>query len=112
VADFEKAAEAGSVIVSGSQAHQPQAMEFDNNSFLHYGLGNLFFDQYNEGFPERQAFIDRHVFYNGHYINTELLTIMFVDQARPRPMTPSERQDLLTTIFSGQQLEIRRIIIF
>jgi Bacterial capsule synthesis protein PGA_cap len=106
VADFEKAAEAGAVIVSGSQAHQPQAMEFDNNSFLHYGLGNLFFDQYNEGFPNRQAFIDRHVFYNGHYINTELLTIMFVDQARSRPMTPSERQDLLTTIFKASNWNI------
>jgi hypothetical protein len=106
VADFDKAAEAGSVIVSGSQAHQPQAMEFDNNSFLHFGLGNLFFDQYNEGFPERQAFIDRHVFYNGHYINTELLTIMFVDQARPRPMTPSERQGLLTTIFQASNWKL------
>jgi len=106
VADFEKAADAGAVIVSGSQAHQPQAMEFDNNSFLHYGLGNLFFDQYNEGFPTRQAFIDRHVFYNGHYINTELLTIMFVDQARSRPMTLSERQDLLTTIFKASNWKL------
>ena len=106
VADFEKAAQAGSVIVSGSQAHQPQAMEFDNNAFLHFGLGNLFFDQYNEGFPTRQAFIDRHVFYNGHYINTELLTIMFVDQARPRPMTPAERQDLLTTIFQASNWKL------
>jgi len=106
VADFEKAAQAGAVIVSGSQGHQPQAMEFDNNSFLHYGLGNLFFDQYDEGLPTRQAFMDRHVFYNGHYINTELLTNMFVDQARSRPMTPAERQDLLTTIFKASNWKL------
>jgi hypothetical protein len=99
--DFRAAAAAGAVIVSGSQAHQPQGMEFSNGSFLHYGLGNLFFDQYNEGFATRQAFIDRHVFYNGRYINTELLTIMFVDLARPRPMTTAERRQLLDTIFQA-----------
>jgi poly-gamma-glutamate capsule biosynthesis protein CapA/YwtB (metallophosphatase superfamily) len=36
------------VIVSGSQAHQPHGFEFYNGSLIHYGLGNLFFDQYNE----------------------------------------------------------------
>jgi len=42
VTDFHRAADDGAVIISGSQAHQPQAMEFYKNSFLHYGLGNLF----------------------------------------------------------------------
>ena len=98
-ADFERVADAGAVIVSGSQAHQPHGMEFRNGSFLHYGLGNLFFDQFKEGFPERQAFIDRHVFYKGKYINTELLSMMFTDLAHPRPMTDAERQDLLNTVF-------------
>jgi hypothetical protein len=68
---------------------------------LHYGLGNLFFDQYFEGIPLRQAFIDRHVFYNGQYLSTELLTIQFVDLAQPRPMTPDERNDLLSIIFDA-----------
>jgi hypothetical protein len=99
--DFEAAADAGATIVSGSQAHQPQALEFRNGSLVHYGLGNLFFDQFYEGLANRQAFIDRHVFYNGKYINTELLTMMFVDLARPRPMTSDERKDLLTTIFKA-----------
>ncbi len=105
-ADFKRVADAGAIIVSGSQAHQPHAMTFQpepdqTNVFLHYGLGNLFFDQMDEGYPTRQAFIDRHVFYNGHYINTELLTILFVDYARARPMTAEERQDLLTTVFKA-----------
>lgn len=103
--DFERMAKAGAVIVSGSQAHQPHAMEFVNGAFLHYGLGNLFFDQYFEGYPTRQAFIDRHVFYDGRYINTELLTILFIDLARPRPMTAEERQELLQTVFKASGWE-------
>ena len=75
--------DAGADIVQGSQAHQPQNFEFYENGFIHYGTGNLFFDQYN--FPGcDRAFIDRHVIYNGKYINTELITIKFVDYARSR----------------------------
>lgn len=101
VEDFHRAADAGAVIVSGSQAHQPHAFEFYKTATLHYGLGNLFFDQYYEGFPQRQAFIDRHVFYDGRYISTELFTIMFVDYARSRFMNEEERIDLLQTIFAA-----------
>jgi hypothetical protein len=99
IEDFRHAADDGAVIISGSQAHQPQAMEFYKDSFIHYGLGNLFFDQYYETPETRKAFIDRHVFYNGKYISTELITIMFVDNAQSRLMTPEERADLLTTVF-------------
>lgn len=99
--DFRAAADAGAVIVSGSQAHQPQAMEFKDQAFIHYGLGNLFFDQTNQGDAPRTAFIDRHIFYEGRYISTELLTIYFVDYALSRFMTPPERQDLLQTIFKA-----------
>jgi poly-gamma-glutamate synthesis protein (capsule biosynthesis protein) len=97
--DFREAARAGAVIVSGSQAHQPQALEFVGDTLVHYGLGNLFFDQYDVSEACRQAFIDRHVFYNGRYISTELLPILFVDYARPRPMTPEEAGDLLRSVF-------------
>lgn len=99
--DFHSAADAGAVIVSGSQAHQPHALEFYKSSFLHYGLGNLFFDQYKEGFSQRQAFIDRHVFYDGQYISTELIPIMFIDLARPRLMTEEERKNLLNIVFTA-----------
>jgi hypothetical protein len=98
-AHFRQAADAGAQIVSGSQGHRPKAIEFYKGAFLHYGLGNLFFDQYDEGLPNREAFIDRYVFYNGKYISTQLLTTMFTDLAHPRWMTAGERQDLLTTIF-------------
>lgn len=99
--DFRALAEAGAVVVSGSQAHQPQAMEFLGNNFIHYGLGNLFFDQYDVSPATRQGFIDRHIFYDGRYIGTELLTIQFVDYARPRPMTAEERRELLMKVFKA-----------
>ena len=98
--DFHSVADAGAVIVSGSQAHQPHALEFYKSSFLHYGLGNLFFDQYKEGFSQRQAFIDRHVFHEGEHISTELIPIMFIDLARPRLMTEEERNYLLNEVFT------------
>jgi hypothetical protein len=101
--DFRGMAEAGALIVSGSQAHVPHGMEIMGDSFLHYGLGNLFFDQF--GFcPDRacdDAFIDRHVIYDGKYISTDLIPIKFVDWARPRPMTEAEREIFLQDIFSA-----------
>lgn len=97
--DFRRMAEAGAVIVSGSQAHQPQGMEFLKGSFIHYGLGNLFFDQYGVCPACRQGLIDHHVFYDGRYISTDLLPIQFVDYARSRPMTFEEANDLLQALF-------------
>jgi len=106
--DFRLMAEAGAVIVSGSQSHVPAAMEFYGPSLLHYGLGNLFFDQMAYPLPNgemtdatRNLFIDRHVFYNGRYINTELLTYRLEDYSRPRPMTANERRLFLQFIFDA-----------
>ncbi len=99
--DFRRMAQAGAVIVSGSQAHQPQAIEFNQGAFIHYGLGNLFFDQYEVSLATQQAFIDRHIFYDGRYIGTELLTGLFIDYAKMRPMTAAERNTLLQAIFSA-----------
>ncbi len=96
--DFRRMAEDGAVIVSGSQAHEPCSMEILNGAFIHYGLGNLFFDQMFS-LPTRELFIDRHVFYNGKYINTELLTYVDEDFAQPRPMTVIERAHFLEEIF-------------
>jgi hypothetical protein len=99
--DFQRIARAGAVIVSGSQAHFPQAMTFINGNFVHYGLGNLFFDQMTPG--NRQEFLDRHIFYDGHYISTELLTAWLEDSAKPRPMTPAERISFLQVVFQNSE---------
>ncbi len=100
--DFRRMVDSGAVIVSGSQAHIPQVMEFYNGAFIHYGLGNLFFDQMKAvGGPKatRREFIDRHIFYNGRYINIELITTYLEDFSRPRYMTPEERREFLTNYF-------------
>jgi len=101
IKDFRSMAAAGAAIVSGSQAHQPQSFEFSKDALIHYGLGNLFFDQYDVSLATRQGFIDRHIFYDGRYISTELLPIIFIDYARPRPMMPDEETKLLKSVFSA-----------
>jgi hypothetical protein len=77
-------------------------MEFYNDSFIHYGLGNLFFDQMGDipYYPGiRREFIDRYTIYKGKLISVELLTTMLVDYARPRLMTPDERANFLNEYF-------------
>ncbi|MCP4536588.1 MAG: hypothetical protein GY832_05530 [Chloroflexi bacterium] len=98
--DFRALAEMGAVIVSGSQAHQPQGFDFVDGSFIHYGLGNLFFDQM-QSLETRQEFVDRHVFYDGRHVSTEIRTAILEDYARPRPMTDDERKDLLQSTFAA-----------
>lgn len=95
--EFQRIGEAGAVVVSGSQAHFAHGFGFADRAFLHYGLGNLFFDQM---FPlHRRQFLDRHIFYNGRYLGVELLTAMLEDSARPRPMSAQEREEMLADYF-------------
>jgi poly-gamma-glutamate synthesis protein (capsule biosynthesis protein) len=96
--DFQRVADAGAAIVSGSQAHEPLGFEFYNGAFVHYGLGNLFFDQM-QSLENRQEFLDRHVFYDGRHISTELLTALLYDYAQPRPMALGQRVEFLQRMF-------------
>jgi len=98
IAGFHRPVDAGAVIVSGSQAHQPQSFEFYNGGFIHYGPGNLFFDQM-WALRVRQEFVDRHVFYDGRHISTELFTALLENWSKPRPMTDTERAVFLDTMF-------------
>ena len=107
VKGFHKVADAGATVVSGSQAHYPHIMEFRGASFVHYGLGNLFFDQMYYTLSDgmvidgtRREFLDRHVFYDGHYLGVEILTAMLEDFSRPRPMTEIERNAFLSEYFN------------
>ncbi len=101
--DFMRMADAGAEIVSGSQAHFPQGFAFANQAFIHYGLGNLFFDQMDSPVDgTRREFLDRHVFYDGRHLSTELLTAMLEDYSRPRPMTDEERADFLADVFAAE----------
>jgi poly-gamma-glutamate synthesis protein (capsule biosynthesis protein) len=101
--DFRLMADSGASIVSGSQAHYAQMMEFYDNSFIHYGLGNLFFDQMGDQdwMPPgiRRVFLDRYVIYNGKLISVEPIPAMVEDYARPRLMTDQERAGFLQEYF-------------
>ena len=101
--DFQAVSDMGAVIVSGSQAHFPQAMTFKNGKFIHYGLGNTFFDQMDE--YHRSGFMDEQVIYEGRHISTRLYTIILEDHAQPRLMTDEERESFLTAIFEASEWE-------
>jgi hypothetical protein len=98
--DFRRMAEAGADIISGSQAHQPQGMEFTEDWFINYGLGNLFFDQMRV-LGTRQGLIAKHIFYKGEHINTMIITTMLEDYSQPRLATQEERALILESVFAA-----------
>lgn len=100
IADFHRVADAGAAIVSGSQAHQPHLAEFYGNSLIHYGLGNLFFDQLGWSEDTDKAFLDRHIFYDGKYLGVELITVQFFNWSTPTLMTPEARAVMLQRLFT------------
>jgi len=101
--DFRLMADSGASVVSGSQAHYAQMMEFYDGAFVHYGLGNLFFDQMGDQdwMPPgiRRLFFDRYVIYDRKLVSVELITAMLEDYSRPRIMSESERAEYLQEYF-------------
>jgi hypothetical protein len=97
---FRALADAGATAVSGSQGHHAQAFDFYNGAFIHYGPGNLFFDQMDQ-LGTRQTFVDRYYFYNGRLLSVNLWTGLIENYAKPRLMTPQEREQALTTLFQA-----------
>jgi poly-gamma-glutamate synthesis protein (capsule biosynthesis protein) len=99
-ADFKALVEAGATAVSGSQGHHAQGFDFHNGGFIHYGLGNLFFDQMDM-LGTRQSFIDTYVIYDGRLISVELFTSLIENYCCPRAMSEEERAQLLQTVFQA-----------
>jgi poly-gamma-glutamate synthesis protein (capsule biosynthesis protein) len=96
--DFERLIDAGADVVSGSQGHSVQGFGLKGNAFMHYGVGNLFFDQM-QGRNLRENFIDRYLVYDNRLLGVELLTTIRDEAALPRKMTTDERRSLLKTLF-------------
>lgn len=97
--DFWQMANAGAVIVSGSQAHYPQGIDFVNSSFIHYGLGNFLFDQMYTYWG--MATIDVHYFYGNQYINIHQYPIINENFGQPRLMNEEEAALLLDKIYAS-----------
>lgn len=102
--DFKIVADAGAIIASGSQSHVPHYAEFYGDSFFHYGLGNLFFDQFTIAENTDIGFLDRHVFYQGKYLGVELIPIQFIDKVQPRLMTAEEKAKTLAIMFDTYRM--------
>ncbi len=98
--DFRALLAAGAIAVSGSQGHHAQGFDFLDGGFIHYGLGNLFFDQM-EMAGTRQTFVDTYTFYEGRLLNVSLWTGLIEAYCCPREMTPAEREGLLRTVFAA-----------
>ncbi len=105
---FRRTLTDGADVVTGVQAHQPQAIEFSaerNDKIILYGLGNLFFDQmFSEAV--RQGIIVRHTIYEGRLLQTELLTTMLEDSVQPRWTTAAEREKLLRAVFNASGFKL------
>jgi hypothetical protein len=99
-ADFQALAGAGAAAVSGSQGHHAQGFGFKDGSFIHYGLGNLFFDQMDM-LGTRQSFVDTYTIYDGRLISVELFTSLIENWCCPRAMSAAERADVLNTVFAA-----------
>ncbi len=100
--DFEALKAAGADIVTGVQAHAPQAVELRGDGIILYGLGNLYFDQ-TWSWRTRTGLIPRHAIYDGRLINTEFLVTVIEPDMQLRWATPEERIGVLKTIFESSR---------
>ncbi|MGQ9489753.1 MAG: CapA family protein [Anaerolineae bacterium] len=96
--DFRALSDAGAAVVTGVQAHAPQALEIRNGRLILYGLGNLYFDQ-TWSWPTRTGLVARHTIYEGRLINTELLVTVIETNFQLRWATPQERMSVLRSVF-------------
>lgn len=102
VTDFRAAIQAGADVVTGSQAHQPQAIEFYDGKPIFYGLGNLFFDQIWSA-ATRQGLIVRHLIYDGRLITSQVLPTVMDGNYQPRLAEAEERQAILRAVFAASE---------
>ena len=102
--DFNAISQAGADVVTGVQAHSPQALEFTDGRLILFGLGNLYFDQmWSE--PTRQGIVAKHTIYNNRHISTQLLVTIIEEYGQPRWATPTEREQILTPLFRASYWE-------
>jgi poly-gamma-glutamate capsule biosynthesis protein CapA/YwtB (metallophosphatase superfamily) len=100
VTDFRAVADAGAAVVTGSQAHQPQAIEFRDGKPIFFGLGNLFFDQ-TWSDATRQGLMVRHWIYAGRLIASQVIPTVLEDSCQPRLATEEEKEAILGAVFAA-----------
>ncbi len=100
--DYRTFAEWGADIVVGTAEHKPMTFEFyptnrGETAFIHYGLGNLFFDQLLWG--NRRFFLDTLYIYDGRLLSVEVFPGIIDERARPRLLTGEDRFNFLHFMF-------------
>jgi hypothetical protein len=93
VIDLRVLASAGATYVMGSQAHSPHPWEVHRGAFVHYGPGNLYFDQFWH--PVRDAAHDKLYLHAGKLLTVGHLYTRTEERGRPRLHTAAERAVLL-----------------
>lgn len=96
--DYQTIADWGADIVVGTAEHKPMTFEFyptrrGETAFIHYGLGNLFFDQPFWG--NMRFFMDTLYIYDGRLLSVEIFPGIIDDLARPRLLAGEEQFNFL-----------------
>ncbi|MCY3779689.1 MAG: CapA family protein [Chloroflexi bacterium] len=102
VIDFKTFAEWGADVVIGTAEHKPMTFEFyptqrGETALIHYGLGNLFFDQL--GWGNQRFFLDTLYIYDGRLLSVEVYPGIIEKRARPRLLTGEDRFNFLHFMF-------------
>ncbi len=97
-ADYRAYAEWGADVVIGTAEHKPMTFEFyrtrrGETAFIHYGLGNLYFDQSFWG--NKRFFLDTLYVYDSKLLGVELFPGLIDDRARPRLLTGDDQFNFL-----------------
>jgi poly-gamma-glutamate synthesis protein (capsule biosynthesis protein) len=103
--DYQTIADWGADVVIGTAEHKPMTFEYyptrrGETAFIHYGLGNLFFDQMFWG--NMRFFMDTLYVYDGRLLTIELFPGIIDEQVRPRLMTADEQFNFLYFLFVEQ----------
>jgi len=92
VRDLRRLATAGAAFVMGSQAHCAHPWEMHHNAYVHYGPGNLFFDQRRR--TTLDATTNKLYIHAGQLLTVEHLYTTF-EHGLPRPLDDGERAEFL-----------------
>ena len=98
IQDYQAYAEWGADVVIGTAQHQPMTIDLYQTrrgeiAYIHYGLGNLFFDQ--EIWGQRRFFMDTLYVYDGRLLAVELFPGIIDGRARPRLLEGEDRFNFL-----------------
>jgi hypothetical protein len=100
VTDFQALKDAGADVVTGVQAHAPQAIELRDHGIILYGLGNLYFDQ-TWSWPTRTGLVVWHTVYEGRLLNTHLSVTVIDPNFQLRWAIPREQRDVLESVYAA-----------